>query len=186
MSRWTMPLACAASSASAIWIAELQDPVRDRAAACAIRSSSVCPSSSSIGDEALALVLRRCRRPCRCGWSRADAARASRWKRSSAARVLRPSRRQELERHGAPEPRVLGLVDDAHAAAAELGDAVVRDGLADHAPPSTGRDTASRTPARRAGRRGRGRGASTRGCGSRPPWPSGARRWPRASSPITP
>ncbi len=31
------------------------------------------------------------------------------------------------------QPRVLGLVDDAHAAAAQLlDDAVVRDGLADH------------------------------------------------------
>ncbi len=42
--------------------------------------------------------------------------------------------RQELEGHGAPEPRVLGLVDDAHAPAAQLlDDAVVGEQrLADH------------------------------------------------------
>jgi hypothetical protein len=41
--------------------------------------------------------------------------------------------RQELEGDEAMKPRVLGFVDDAHAAAAEfLDDAVVRDGLADH------------------------------------------------------
>src|SRR5271157_3495548 len=40
---------------------------------------------------------------------------------------------QELERDKAMQPRVLGLVDDAHAAASKLfDDAVVRDGLADH------------------------------------------------------
>ena len=40
---------------------------------------------------------------------------------------------QELERDEAVQPRVLGLVHDSHAAAAELlDDAVVRDCLADH------------------------------------------------------
>jgi hypothetical protein len=52
-----------------------------------------------------------------CGWSSADAARAS----------------QELDRHAAPELEILGLVDHAHAAAAELReDPVARDGGADH------------------------------------------------------
>ena len=41
--------------------------------------------------------------------------------------------RQELEGDRAIEPAVLGLVDDAHAAAAEeFGDLVVRNPLADH------------------------------------------------------
>jgi len=48
--------------------------------------------------------------------------------------IARPLRRQELERHYPFELEVLGLVDDAHAALAELlDDPVVRDGLADHA-----------------------------------------------------
>ena len=52
-------------------------------------------------------------------------------------RVLRQLHRQELERDVAAELRVLGLVHDAHAAAAELpGDLVVGDGLADHWPAS--------------------------------------------------
>ena len=41
--------------------------------------------------------------------------------------------REELERHGAPQARVLGFVDDTHAAAAKLAqDAVVGEGLSDH------------------------------------------------------
>ena len=41
-------------------------------------------------------------------------------------------RRQELQRDEALQPRILGFVDDAHSAAAQLlGDAVVRDGLTD-------------------------------------------------------
>ena len=52
-------------------------------------------------------------------------------------RVPRHLRGQELERDVAAELRVLGLVDDAHAAAAELRrDPVVRDRLADHSRPS--------------------------------------------------
>jgi hypothetical protein len=41
--------------------------------------------------------------------------------------------RQELEGDEAMQPGILGLVDHAHAAAAEfLDNAIVRDGLADH------------------------------------------------------
>ena len=44
--------------------------------------------------------------------------------------------RQKLERDEAMQSRVLSLVDDAHPAAAQfLDDAIVRDGLADHAYP---------------------------------------------------
>jgi hypothetical protein len=41
--------------------------------------------------------------------------------------------RQKLQGHAAAESQVLGFVDNAHPAAAQLaGDFVVRDGLADH------------------------------------------------------
>ena len=46
--------------------------------------------------------------------------------------VAHESRREELERHQAAKPEVLGLVDYAHAAGADFGDdAIVGDGLAD-------------------------------------------------------
>ncbi|MDA1313529.1 MAG: hypothetical protein O2968_09365 [Acidobacteria bacterium] len=51
--------------------------------------------------------------------------------------------RQKFQCDGAVELRVLGLVDDTHAAFTEfLGDAVVRDGLADHAGPILPRNDA--------------------------------------------
>ena len=47
--------------------------------------------------------------------------------------VAHELRREELERHEAAKPEVLGLVDHTHPAGADLGDdAIVRDGLADH------------------------------------------------------
>ena len=47
--------------------------------------------------------------------------------------VAHELRREELERHEAAKPEVLGLVDHTHPASADLGDdAIVRDGLADH------------------------------------------------------
>ena len=49
------------------------------------------------------------------------------------SRIARHIVRQKLERDKAPQPRVLGLVDDTHAAAAELFDnAVVRDRGVNH------------------------------------------------------
>ncbi len=49
-------------------------------------------------------------------------------------RVTRDLIRQELQGHETVQPSVLGLIDHAHSAAAELfNDAVVRDSLADHA-----------------------------------------------------
>ena len=68
------------------------------------------------------------------GWFRADAARASRRKRSRACGSFGYVIRQELQSDEAAEFGVLGLVDHTHAAPAELlDDAVMRDGLADHA-----------------------------------------------------
>ena len=70
------------------------------------------------------------------GWLSAEAALASRWKRSRA-RGPGPGLGEELQSDGPAEPRVFGLVHDAHTPAAELaGDLVVGDGLADHRPAS--------------------------------------------------
>ena len=67
------------------------------------------------------------------GWFRAEAARASRRKRSSACESLAKVIRQELQGDKAPELRVFGFVDHSHATAAQfLGNPVVRDGLVDH------------------------------------------------------
>ena len=47
--------------------------------------------------------------------------------------VVGQARAQDLDRGAPPDPRVLGEVDDAHAAFTdELGDPVVAEGLADH------------------------------------------------------
>ena len=132
MSRWTMPRACAVSRASAIW---------------APRSSSVSsferpgpepvPQSLAVEqlhrDEGLALVLVDV-------VDRADVGVLERGGR--ACLTLQPLERlsvarqlfgQELERHAAAQFQILGLVDDAHAAAAQLRNhAVVGDRLADH------------------------------------------------------
>ena len=67
------------------------------------------------------------------GWFSAEAARASRRKRSKRLRVLGYVLRQEFQGDEAPKLGVLSLVDHTHPAAAQLlDDAVVRDGLADH------------------------------------------------------
>ena len=48
-------------------------------------------------------------------------------------RISRQLLGEEFQRNDAPQPRVFGPVDDAHAALAQLlQDAIVRDGLADH------------------------------------------------------
>ncbi len=83
-SRWTIPFACADSSASATWIPRSRSgPVSK--GPFRIRSASVSPSSSS--------MAMKCWPSCWSiswtvqipGWLRAEAARASRWKRSSDA-----------------------------------------------------------------------------------------------------
>ena len=68
------------------------------------------------------------------GWFRAEAARASRRKRSRAPQFLRQIVRKKLEGDRATELEILGPVDHTHPATAQLlDDAVVRDGLTDHA-----------------------------------------------------
>jgi hypothetical protein len=61
-------------------------------------------------------------------WFSADAARASRWKRSSACGIGSSAVGQELDRDVPAQAHVLGSVDDAHAARAELSrQTIVRD-----------------------------------------------------------
>ena len=68
------------------------------------------------------------------GWFSAEAARASRWKRERACGSLAASCVQEFQRDKAMKLHILGFVDNTHPPAAQfLDDAVVRDGLADHA-----------------------------------------------------
>jgi hypothetical protein len=65
------------------------------------------------------------------GWLRADAARASRRKRSRA-RIVSNVFGQEFQSHESAQAGVLGFVDNPHPAATQLfDDAVVRDALAD-------------------------------------------------------
>ena len=67
------------------------------------------------------------------GWLRADAARASRRKRSSACGSWQTLQAGTSGRRS-DQVRVLGLIDHTHPATAQLlHDAVVRNGLADHA-----------------------------------------------------
>jgi len=66
------------------------------------------------------------------GWLRAEAALASRRKRSSDWRCSAVCRKK-LQSDKTVKPGILRLVDDTHPSTAELFDnAVVRDGLADH------------------------------------------------------
>jgi len=63
------------------------------------------------------------------GWSRAEAARASRSKRSKSLAVLGKTFGQELQGDEAAELGVLGLINHTHPAATQpLEDAVMRNG----------------------------------------------------------
>ncbi len=100
------------------------------------RSRSVSPSRSSIAMNGLPSCSSTSWIVQMLGCWSEEAARASRCSRSSACASRRQLLGQELQRDAAAELQILGLVDDAHAAAAELReDAVVRDRLADHGGP---------------------------------------------------
>jgi hypothetical protein len=59
------------------------------------------------------------------GWFRAEAARASRLKRSSGQGVLREFRRQEFQRNFSAEFKVFRLKHDTHSSAAKLAENAV-------------------------------------------------------------
>ena len=81
-SRWTMPFACADSSASASWM-----PVASTASTSSAprwtRAASVSPSSSSIAMKCWPSCWPTSYTVQMPGWLSAEAAFASRWKRSS-------------------------------------------------------------------------------------------------------
>ena len=131
MSRWMMPAVCAASSASAIWmptsssVFEAQrtggEPILQRRALQILHDDERSPVLlADVVDRADVRVVQRRRR--------------LRFAREPAQRLGIPRELfgDELERNGTAQPRIFGLVHDAHAAAAELlDDAVVRERLTD-------------------------------------------------------
>ena len=126
------PFECAASSASAI-------SMPDRAAfrfppAC--RRSGACrvmPSRNSMAMKARPSA-RRFRRWCRCWDGSARKRPGPRVGNGPEPEGLWLHLGQKFQGDKAAEPHILGLVDDTHPATAQLlNDAVVRDGLADHA-----------------------------------------------------
>ena len=131
-SRCTIPLACADSSASAICT-----PTSRRAARSAgprrTRSASVSPSSSSMAMKCWPLVLVDRVDGADAGVVQLGGGLGLALEALEGGRVPGHLRGEELEGHAASEPRVLRLVDDAHAPAAQpRRDPVVRDRLADH------------------------------------------------------
>jgi len=135
MSRWTMPRACAASSASAIWAARSRS-VSIGSACPSMRCFRVWPFEQLHHDEVLPVVI-RCLPDVVNG---ADMRMVERGCGSRFAlktlhrlRVGGEVRREELQGHLSSEPRVFRAVDDAHAAAAKhVQHAIVGDDLADH------------------------------------------------------
>ena len=113
-SRWTMPFACADSSASAIWIPSSSSgptssgPLR-------IRSRQRLALEQLHRDEVLALVLVDLVDGADPGVVEGGSGAGLALEALERGRVLRHLRGQELERDVAAELRVLGLVHDAHA-----------------------------------------------------------------------
>ena len=66
-----------------------------------------------------------------CGWSSAATASASFWNRRSSSSLAQRGRPDHLQRHRAVEADLTGLVDDAHAASAQLSDQLVVAEVAD-------------------------------------------------------
>ena len=132
MSRWTMPLACADSSASAI-CTPMSTSAAGAKGCCADALRERLSLEQFHRDEVPAFVLA----------DRVDRADVRVIQRRGRARLaLKPLERdgigarrvgQELQRDAAAELRVFGFVDDAHTAGAEgFDDLVVRDSRAEH------------------------------------------------------
>ena len=127
-----MPLACAASSASAISMAEREQGLDvQRAARDAVLQSHALEKLH--GDEGVAFVLADVVNGADVGMVQRGGGLGFALETAQRLRVSGDVVGKKFQRDEAVQARVFGLVDNAHAAAAELfDDAVVRDGLADH------------------------------------------------------
>ena len=140
MSRWTMPSACAASSASAISMASgrMVSVSSGRARDAMLQRHAV---QKLHGDEGLAVLLADVVDGADVGMIQRGSGPGFAAEAVQGLRVAGDLVGQELEGDEAMQPRVLGLVDHTHTAAAELfHDAVVRDGLVDHVPDGVATD----------------------------------------------
>ena len=125
-SRWTMPRACAASSASASCMPHsisLLDRQRLRLEHAVER---LALEQLHHEERAVRRARRRRKTVQMCGWFTDAIARASRWKRSSACGSPRHGRGQHLDGDVAIEPRVVRAIDLAHAAGADGRDDFIR------------------------------------------------------------
>ena len=132
MSRWTMPSACAASSASAMSMAMAEKSFRfQRTPRDAVLQRHAVQKLH--GDERTALLLANVVNRADVGVVQCGRGLCFTLKAGQRLRVSGDFIGQEFQGDKSAQPGVLGLVDDPHPAATELLDnAVVRDGLADH------------------------------------------------------
>ena len=133
ISRWTMPSECAASSASAISMAERQQRFgfQRTPGDAVLQGDSV---QELHHDERLAFMLADLVNGADVGMVQGRGSASLAAKAFQRLRILRDFFGQEFQRDEAAELRVFGLVNHAHAPAAEfLDDAVVRDSLAEQA-----------------------------------------------------
>ena len=131
MSRWMMPRWCAASSASATCDADVEQAVERQRI---VRDAAIERLAVEQLHRDEVLAVRFFDRVDRADVRMIERARRPRLALEPLERrpVARQLRRQELQRDASSELRVLGLIDDAHPAAAEsTGDGVVENGFSD-------------------------------------------------------
>src|SRR5271156_129092 len=132
MSRWTIPLECAASNPSATSIAS-ESTVSLSSGLPAMRCFSVAPSRNSMAMQRLPTVFADFVDSTNIGMIKRRSRPSLAAKAFQRLRVARQFIGQEFERDKAAKLGVLGFIHDPHAAAAKLfDDAVVRDCLVDH------------------------------------------------------
>ena len=134
ISRWMMPAAWAASSASAISMAtdSSESGVQRTSGDAVLQRHAV---QILHDDERLPVLLADVVDGADVGMVQGGCGACFPPKARERLRVLGQFFGKKLQGDEAVQPRVLGLIDHAHPAAAQLlDDAVVRDGLADHWP----------------------------------------------------